>query len=1014
MISQTHLALIRPSRLFLRSVVITLLLVSLLAAPVAGYISSRDAAWAEESAVPTGSNVMADLGTFPLSFIANAGQMDAAIPFQVRGMGADLYFAPRGVTLILPAAEASAYTAFHLRFVGANANPTISGEGLQPGVVNYLLGNDPSQWITDIPTYAGIMYEQLYPGISLHYNGSEEMLKGTYLVTPGANPDLIRWQYGGAARVQVDPATGNLVIFGLDSTGAEVPYLTELAPVAWQERGSERVPVEVRYILFENNTIGLALGSYDPASVLYLDPAIQFSTYFGGAGVDEGLGVAVDGFANVYITGQSNSVNLPEALNPPAPPFQPGLSGTSYDAFIAKYSMSARKLIYRTYLGGAGDDIGYAIAVDSGGYAYVTGETSSYGFPISSSGVYQSSYRGNTDAFVTKLNTTGSALEYSTYLGSEDFDRAKSIAIDGSGNAYVAGETSGASGDHPFPVVNALQGTYGGGGSDAFVTKLDSTGTSVTFSTFLGGGDIDRALGIAVSATGTVSVVGRTNSSNFPVANATQSYQGFGDAFVARFTTGGSPSFAFSTYLGGNDLDEANGVAIDSSNKTYVTGSTTSTDFPSTTITLPPSLGGGDHGGIDAFVTTYSPTGARAYSTYLGGSLNDKGAGIAVDSSLNIYVTGQTESTDFPYVSGFQEAGLLGLSDAFITKINVSGTSLDYSSFLGGGDVDLAYGIAVAGGGSVYLTGDTNSSDFPRSEGTYQHGGSVDAFILRIGSTSADIDVEKLDDIQSVSVGQNLPYTINVRNHGPDPSIVTMTDTLSLYMAFVSAETSQGTCAYDAGTRTVTCELGEMLPDNLVTIHLVLKVTSMPGTGLAFNQASVFGSEYDPNTLPYPAPNPNSYGQYTQVKKLADLEVIKLASSYRVRQNEPVVFSVQINNLGPGIATGVDLTDVLPAQVTYMSHVAPGTTTYNPVTGLWSVGSIPPNTTTTLTITAMVGNSPIGTIISNTAYNLHATETDPNLGNNASTIQLRVVTDYPEPGCHPSPTNPNEVICLSD
>jgi uncharacterized repeat protein (TIGR01451 family) len=1011
MISQMHPALIRSSRLLLRSIVITLVLLSLLTIH-SGYNRAQDAAWAEESTPTTPSELTATLSTFPLSFIANAGQTDSQVRFHVRGMSSDLLFAPHEVALVLPTSgEERAYKTLHMSFVGANPHPTITGADLLPGVVNYLYGNDPDRWITNVPTYAAIIYEQLYPGINLRYDGTEGVLKGTYLITPGVDPNLIRWQYDGVSQMQIDPATQNLLLYLSDSD--EEPALIELAPVAWQNIGNERVPVKIEYALFEDNSIGFTLGSYDPAYALYLDPTLQFCTYLGGPAIDEGLGIAVDSSANVYVTGRTNSTLFPAPVSPPFPPFQPNLAGLD-DAFVAKISMSTKQLVYRTYLGGPAFDVAYGIVVDSGGNAYITGETQSEYFPILGD-VHQPTYAGGTDAFVTVLNASGSALIYSTFLGGLGLDRGQGIAVDGSGQAYVTGETN--SSPLSFGTFNTLPGggTYGGGAADAFVTKFTSNGTDVLLSTFLGGNDIDRGQDIAVSSSGVVYVTGRTDSSvGFPLVSANQSTYGTaGDAFVASFTTTGTPAYIYSTYLGGNGLDEAKSIVIDSSGKAYVTGETGSSNFPQQGA-LPAGQGGTDKGGVDAFVTAYNSSGERVYSTYLGGSNDDKGEGIGLDSSGNIYVAGQTQSADFPYLDGFQETGFGGLSDAFITKIVAAGTSLEYSSYIGGAATDQAFDLAVAGGGSAYLTGDTNSepTSFPATPGSFQRGGLVDAFVIRIGSTAADVRIEKIDDIPTVAVGEDLPYTITVRNNGPDSTVVLMTDKLSSYVDFVSAAPEPAnpkvSCVYTDGNRTVACDMGEMLSGEVIVIKLKVNVKAMPPTSNVSNTASVASTEFDP------VETNNSYTQFTVVYAQADLEVTKLADSYRVKQDKPVQFSVSIKNLGPGIGTGVSLKDVLPPELTFVSAVPPGSTTYNAGTGLWTVGTIQPGTTVTLTINATVkATTPIGTIITNTANNLVSTVEDPEPGNNSSTIQLRVVTEYPVPGCHPSPVTSGEVICLS-
>jgi uncharacterized repeat protein (TIGR01451 family) len=638
----------------------------------------------------------------------------------------------------------------------------------------------------------------------------------------------------------------------------------------------------------------------------------------------------------------------------------------------------------------------------------VTGETNSPNFPITT-GAYQTSFGGNTDAFVTKFNDKGDTLLFSTFLGGPQTDRAASIAIDASTNVYVTGDTS--SGDY-FPHVNALPGHdhYAGGQFDAFVTKFSPTGAGpLLFSTFLGGTDRDRGNAIAVNSTH-VYVAGYTASSG----GFSGTFGGEQDAFVVKFSSAGGASPTYATYLGGRGADSADAIAIDSAGNAFVTGVTESDNFPRVNA-LADTQGGTYNGGEDAFVTAYNANGSRYFSTYLGGSLNDKGSGIGLDNSGNVYVAGQTQSSDFPHVNAFPDIGSGGLTDVFLAEIAfTSPPSLEYSTYIGGGGSDLAYDLAVSGGGTVYLTGDTSSdypNNFPVTGGTFQRGGAYDAFLMRVGSTQADISVEKLDDHEPIAVGEDLGYTITVRNYGPDPTDVTLRDPLSLYVTYKDVTTDTGTCSYDAPTRTVNCDFGEMIAGGEAIVHLIVTVPAMTPTGAVSNTAYVTGTEFDPNVKG--GIHPNQYLQYTPINAVADLEVTKLADSYRVRENRDVTFTISIHNLGPGSASSVDLTDLLDSRLTWVSDVAPTGTTYDHVSGVWAVGLIPPKTTKTLTIVAHVGYPGVGTIITNAANNLHALETDPVPGNNSSTVNLRVVTDFPENGCHPSPTNPNEVICLT-
>jgi hypothetical protein len=359
-------------------------------------------------------------------------------------------------------------------------------------------------------------------------------------------------------------------------------------------------------------------------------------------------------------------------------------------------------LSYSTYLGGGDADEGHAIAVDDSGCAYVTGAAGS-GFP--NLDPYQT-YQGGWDVFVTKFSSSGNSLIYSTYLGGGDYELGASIAVDGNGNAYVTGHTKSSN----FPTLNPYQGTNQGG-DDAFVTKLSSSGNSLVYSTYFGGTNNEEGRGMAVDGSGYAYVTGRTWSSDFPIINPYQAtLQGFNDVFVTKFSSTGN-NLIYSTYLGGGSWDEGYDVAVDGSGYAYVTGTTTSSDFP----TLNPYQATFQGGNYDAFIAKLSSLGnSLIYSTFLGGEYDDIGSGIAVDGGNNAYVTGQTVSSDFPTLNPYQGTNQ-GNTDVFVSKISSSGNSLVYSTYLGGEEGDIGWGIAVNGNGNAFITGCSYSSDFPTS-----------------------------------------------------------------------------------------------------------------------------------------------------------------------------------------------------------------------------------------------------------------------------------------------------------
>jgi hypothetical protein len=480
------------------------------------------------------------------------------------------------------------------------------------------------------------------------------------------------------------------------------------------------------YVIKDGHRVGFEVAAYDKARPLVIDPVLLYSTYAGGSGNDYANGIAVDAAGNAYVTGATYSTNFPAT----AGVFQTALRTGSEDTFVMKLEPGGTALVYSTYLGGNGKDSGLSIAVDAIGNAYVTGFTDSTNFPATA-GAFQTRSRGFEDAFVTKLNSNGTALLYSSYLGGNGTDAGQGIAIDSAGNAYVTGTTFSTN----FPTTaGAFQTAPGAGFYDAFVAKLSPTGAALVYSTYLGGG-YDAGTGIAVDVEGSAYVTGTTDSaSGFPItAGAFQTTYGGGDgdAFVTKLNAAGT-ALIYSTFLGGSGYDFGYGIAVDTAGYAYVTGFAGSTNFPAT-----PGAFQTVSGGIyNAFVTKVSPAGtALVYSTYLGGNLADQGRGIAVDSAGSAYVTGMTSSPNFPVSAGvFQTTYGGDIYDAFVTKLDPTGTGLVYSTYLGGSGVDQSFGIAVDGGGTAYVAGTTSSTDFRATPGAFQtaSGGGFDAFVMKI------------------------------------------------------------------------------------------------------------------------------------------------------------------------------------------------------------------------------------------------------------------------------------------
>jgi len=683
-------------------------------------------------------------GRLPLSFEANRGRTDSQVKFMSRGQGYTLFLTRRAETVLVlrkpapqrdllkPAALVSVPATLNpdaagppaivrMKLVGANAKPRAEALDELPGKANYFIGNDPKKWRTNVPLYAKVRYRDVYPGVDLMYYGNQRQLEHDFIVAPGADPRSITLNLAGAEKLSLDPQ-GALVLVVKDGE------LRLGKPHTYQDVDGARREISGGYVLKNAHRVGFQVAAYDASRPLVIDPTLFYSTYLGGSSNEHGLGIAVDAAGNACVTGYTLSTNFPTT----SAAIQSANQG-SYDAFVTKLNPAgSAPLVYSTYLGGSSDDYGVGIAVDATGNAYVTGYTHSTNFPTTP-GAFQTANQGGYDAFVTKLNPTGTApLLYSTYLGGSSDEQGLGIAVDAAGNAYVTGYTQSTN----FPTTSGAFQTANQGLVDAFVTKLNPTGSApLVYSTYLGGNDQEQGDGIAVDAPGNAYVTGYTHSTNFPTTPGAfqTANQGGYDAFVTKLNPTGSAPLVYSTYLGGNDLDQGRGIAVDAAGNAYVAGYTQSTNFPTTSGVFQPAPAGGL---TDAFVTKLNPTGSAplVYSTYLGGSSGDAGFGIAVDSIGNAYVTGYTHSTNFPTTAGAIQSANQGGYDAFVTALNPLGTApLIYSTYLGGSSDDIGHGIAVDAG-NAYVTGDTESTNFPTTPGAFQtaDGGLSDAFAAKI------------------------------------------------------------------------------------------------------------------------------------------------------------------------------------------------------------------------------------------------------------------------------------------
>lgn len=770
--------------------------------------------------------VMAAFKRMPLTFQENRGQADKSVRFLTRGAGYTFWMSPTSTTLALAkvgghSADARAgqklpASVMRMHMVGANPKAKIRGVGGARGRTNYLVGRDRSKWLRDIPNYDRIRYEGIYGGIDLEYYGNQQELEHDFVVKPGADPKAIRLAYEGVKGAVV-------------TSGGELHLQTangvveQKRPIAYQLVGGKRREIASEYTLLAKNEVTFTVGDYDHSKPLVIDPVLRYSTYLGGSFDDYGFGIAVDPDRNVYVTGYTGSFQqdadnrpggVPTAEGGPYPNI-PGLSAfptttgftdpdrytrdydlsttnrgstdatwaySRYDAFVTKLNPDGNGLVFSSYIGSEADDFGFGVAVGSDRSVFLTGRTESVFWPLLSP--VQANSGGGSDAYIVKLNSNGNGYIYSSYLGGSGFDVGRGIAVDTTGNAYVAGVTD----SQDLPVFQAAQPNYNGGSSDAFVVSLNASGSTFNYCTYLGGaGDESGVLGSTINEftylpEGTAGP-GLANT-NWLIPTI-PGFAGNG-AFPNGGTTPTTAPFQPRARLMGLDYTVA--VAVDGQGNAYVAGGTTSPapGFPITGLAVQQNHGA-DSGNNDAFVTKYAAEGTIVYSTFLGGNGDDAARAIALDPTGAAYVTGFTGSSNFPTQNPLQgdQTGV----DAFVTKISGTGEALIYSTYLGGEGTDIGSGIAVSPSGQAYVTGTTTSTapQFPTvnfSQANLNFG--RDAFVTKyrpngtdyeystfVGGNSGDRGMGIIVDArgQAVMVGMSGSTTYPVTINSYDPSL---------------------------------------------------------------------------------------------------------------------------------------------------------------------------------------------------------------------------------------------------
>jgi hypothetical protein len=616
------------------------------------------------------ARVMEAYGKLPLSFESAADGKPGDYVARTGGASAMLMGRQMTLTLQSPSpmrtsekpSDSAIPLTLHVELEGANESAQANAIGELAGKSNYFTGSDPKLWRTEVPTYSKIEYADIYPGIDLIYYGNRSgRLEHDFLVKPGANPATVQMRFDGAESAQLLP-NGDLQIGLKNSKDGETATL--LRPIVYQRIDGRRVEIPAEYTVSSDRKIQFKLGSYDPSKELIIDPILDYSTFLGGG-----------------------------------------------------------------ILNGA-----YAVAVDSGGNAYIVGHSN--GFVPTTKGSYDPDCDDCSAAFVAKLNPTGTAVIYSTYLTGSNYTQANAVAVDSTGAAYVGGISDGGG----YPVTkDAIQTKYGGAFSNGFVTKLNPAGSELDYSTYLGGdgpstcytesvgAQADQVTAIAIDKSGDAYVTGCSSSTNFPITKTTFEKTcsgcnaGYGSAFAAKLNPTGT-ELLYSTFLGGNGLDFGHGIAVDTYDNAYITGSTTSTNLKVTSGAYQKYIKA--NGAQNAFIVKLVSSGASAdYYTYLGGNTVDGAYAIAVNDELAAYIAGYTSSDDFPTTKGAYQTSChdcANFSTGFVTEINDTGNSLVFSTLLGGSGDDVLAGIALDSKKDVFVTGLTQSTNFPVTGSAYK------------------------------------------------------------------------------------------------------------------------------------------------------------------------------------------------------------------------------------------------------------------------------------------------------
>lgn len=823
----------------------------------------------EPSTVDSNSRAaQASYGRLPLIFEANAGQTARDVKFLAHGPGYTVFLTSGQMVLSLRPSAGTAHghktapAVIRLNLVDGNPNPAIAGENSQPTRVNYFIGNDPTKWRKNVPTYKQVRYRNIYPGIDLLYYGRQSHVEHDFVVAPGADPAQIQFDVDGADQLSLAP-NGDLV---LTKNNDEIRLQ---APQAYQQLHGMTVPIAAQYSI-NSTRVSFTTGEYDKASPLVIDPVLVYSTYLGGSADDVAVAIQVDTLGNAYLAGYSDSTDFPgTSQNGPAP--------SGMNAFVAELDVTGSTLLYADYIGGSGDDYAYAMTMDASDNIFITGNTGSTDFPTVNP--FQAQNTGGQSAFVTEIAAGGASLTYSTYLGGSAFSQGNAIGLDGTGDIYVGGSTYAVD----FPTANAYQAAVaanqnGSYGQYGFLTEFTANGSSLVYSTYMGGNSnvgqscesglcwpspYSSVTSIAVDSGGDAYVTGGTNTYNFPTttgsyqsSNSTSWNQDVG--FFGKFNPSGTISY--SSYYGAvagtyNELYPS-AIVVDSTGSVYLAGSALP-EYNPIPITTPnicnPQTSACDPG----FLTKFDSTGATVvYSTYLSSGISAVPYSLAVDALGDAYVSSVALDGWISLTNPIENYA--GGRDLYIQEIDPTGGTILFSSFMGGSGDDYPGGMAVDTIGDIYITGYTYSSDYPVTLAAFQTAlaGQINVFVSKIGADSVPAVTLTAPSVQNpiASVGSASPSdTVVLRNMGSSPLTISR---ITMSGPFSETDTcGQGVGAADTCTLAVTftptqpgLQLGSMvIEDNAPGSPHVVNLTGVGTSGVA--QTSTSALSFSPLTV---------------------------------------------------------------------------------------------------------------------------------------------------------------------